>query len=176
MSWMEVEPVIGARASKSRERVRLRCSARSGVSITISEALCERLGWIKGKTKLRLLLGAAESAGRIRLAPDAAGKLTVVNGTGKGGARIGAMHWEGLDLVALKGAPVEWDVPQQAVLEIVLPPELAALAQAKAPVRPPAPALPEAPKNDVSGQLMGDPSPGRSAAARAERRPSPSHR
>ncbi|MDO8976745.1 MAG: hypothetical protein Q7V45_22645 [Reyranella sp.] len=76
MSWQEVTPVIGGAAGTMKRLVRYRVSKKFGAAVTVPAAVVGALGWKKGD-RLALFVGAADHAGKLRLARVDQGLLTV---------------------------------------------------------------------------------------------------
>lgn len=183
MSWQEVTPALKPAGGGPKLVAKIRCAPASGLTVLINEALRAELGWIAGLTTLRLLVGRAETEGRIRLEPVTPGPLAVV-AIGKGGGLVRVGGWDGVERRKLKAVRVAWTaIAETAALELMLPPELqrpriggpvvAAAApstalprtEADLPKRRAPAAMPAASPRDLTAALMGDPPPGRSAAA-----------
>lgn len=73
MAWKEVETV---RRAKQGAAVRVYVTGGGGLHVSVSPSMAEKLGWREGTT-LTLLVGSAESAGKIALKPKNQGAIAL---------------------------------------------------------------------------------------------------
>lgn len=93
MAWQEVEVTLKhSNGAVTGPCARVRTSVNGGLTIALNRLLCAELGW-PDNHKLTLLVGGAESDGKIALKPKASGPITLtIFKPVKGASKMGLLR------------------------------------------------------------------------------------
>lgn len=161
MAWQKVETDIGTGVGRCKYSVSIR---HGGARISVPKATVEKLGWTKA-TRLKLLVGGGELAGKLRLEPVDKGAITGRPAVKGGGLLIRLGRWPALAPRDVDAVVVANEIDQSALI-VTLPVH----AQAVAPAPRPATAhTGGVGKTDVTGRFFNDPPPGKTAMASGTR-------
>ncbi|MFO1080833.1 MAG: hypothetical protein U1E23_09435 [Reyranellaceae bacterium] len=157
MAWLEVDTDVGAKAAgRAKYSVALK---HGGARVSVPKHIVDQLGWKKTAT-FKLLVGAGEMDGKLRLEPSDGGRIAAKTAPGRGAAgllvRLG--RWPQLAPRDVDAVAVDHEI-DKAALVITLP-RHAVMAAPPPPIpRATVPAPPTAGKRDVTSQFFNDPKP-----------------
>lgn len=116
MAWQEVETDVGAKVGRVKYSVSLK---HGGARVTLPKPVVDQLGWKKTST-LRLLVGAGELEGKLRIEAVDKGRITAKSTPTGDGLIIRLGRWPQLAPRDVDGVHVDHEVDKPALI-ITLP-------------------------------------------------------
>lgn len=144
MAWQEVETDVGAKIGRVKYSVALK---HGGARISVPKHVLTELGWTKA-TCFRLMVGAGESDGKLKLEPMTKGRIVSKAPPSGEGLIIRLGRWTGLAPRDVEAIAVAHEIIGNALV-VSLPRH----ARNEAP--PAKPTSGSAPTRDVTTQITG---------------------
>lgn len=162
MAWLEVQTDVGAKAGLTKYSVAFK---HGGARVSVPPAMVDKLGW-SDKSTFKLLVGAGDLEGKLRIEPVDGGKITARRpppGRKKKGEHGGLIvrlgRWKGLAERDVKPVACEAELDKSALI-ITLPRHALNVAPEPRPVTAAAPgptATTVSGKVSVNDKFFNDP-------------------